>query len=78
MINTLFSLTLLSSNPSQRCPFKKLMWLYTSTFLSSVKNLKIGNNIVISLSTDLKGHAIHLLTGKTNLAIQNPNHLYRA
>lgn len=48
-----------------------------STFLSSMKNLKIGNNIVTSSSTDLKGHAIHLIMGKTNLVVQNPNHLYR-
>lgn len=42
-----------------------------------MKNLKIGNDIVTSSSTDLKGHAIHLIMGKTNLVVQNPNHLYR-
>lgn len=41
--------------------------------LPSKKNLKLHNDIVMSSSTNLKGHAVHFLMGKTNLVVQNPN-----
>lgn len=77
IIKTLFSLAPLSILKClYKTLFEKLMWLYTGYLFIFHEEQKIGNDIVMSSSTNLKGHAVHYLMGKTNLVNQNLNHLY--